>query len=485
MRLAVFSAIFSQLAACSSSSDEEPTTGIALKDGYRVAEGLFVINRADGEITQLAAVPSGGTNGGFIKFSYLDNGDGSFEFAYIPENDGDLYSFTAFFGEADILSSDPALRIRRSEQSYPNGPAYCRARHALGFGEVENTFVGLKVIDVDDFGQLDGVTVEEADAAGDLQTVQSDDRQISTDLVCANLERGLVYNHFDCQDSDSVNGCLSSGLGISEIRFKASGSSSEVPLTFPRDDDKILSSPGRPPNSPLGDNGPAVVVARDGSTHLMFERLYTTPEVFSGTPVLASEFSDGGFNALYYKHIQDDPSTAVEYEIDFRRWLERPAVHSSVPTSDIRIDAQRANWVEFTATAIFKAPSEASGYDEDVYVGILTGRFDTRMLDVSHEHKIVLDPAQVDGVVTFAEFTCRVWDRYGMAPDDNVYVYAVLTPYFLRDGRGREFIAFTTTKGLVGKLSDGVVTSPDGSAQPAEQLYESICGIAPSRTIRH
>src|SRR5262245_40951147 len=248
----------------------------------------------------------------------------------------------------------------------------------------------------------------------------------------------------------------------------------DVPLTFPGLDPKIVSSPRRPPNSTLGDNGPAVLVAGDSSLHLLFERLYTTPQVFTD-PNLADEFRTGGFNALYYKHVTDDPSAATEYEIDFSRWLDQPTVHSSVISSDLAVEPTSPDTIDFVAAADFKAPDE-SGADKDVFVGILRGRFGIDPLRADADRRIVLDPADVEGILTFAQFTCRVWDAYGIAPADKVYVYGVLYPRWLRDTRGRRWIVFSTIKGVLGELEDGVVTFANGGSQDVAQVRQSICG---------
>ena len=207
--------------------------------------------------------------------------------------------------------------------------------------------------------------------------------------------------------------------------------------------------------------------------HLMFERLYTTSEVFDD-PNLGDEFKSGGFNALYYKHIDDNPSAAPEYEIDFSRWLDRPTVHSSVISSDIRIDLRRPDAIEFVATADFKAP-DVSGSDRDVFVGILRGRFDIDPLP-DGDRRIVLDPAEVEGLLTFAQFTCAVWDAYGIAPTGKVYVYGVLYPHWLLDAEGKTWVVFSTIKGLLGTLQDGIVTFANGGTEDVEAVRRSICG---------
>jgi len=450
---------------------------VQLKAGIRLGEGIFAIDPDGRSIVQLASIPGPDAASNFVKFTFEDNCDGSFDFAYVPEiEDGGLHHFKAFFGRRGITSAAPELKLRRSRTSTPNGPAYCTARGELGFGAIEDTFVGLKTIDATDFRSLEATTIEQAEAAGQLTTVQSDDFQISTDLTCGNLASGLVFDHLDCHDSVSVNDCLSlgHGHGISAIHFKDSAAAAEIPLTFPNGDPKILSSPRRPPGSTLGDNGPVVLVAGDSSTHLMFERLYTTSEVFDD-PNLADEFKWGGFNALYYKHIDGNPSAAREYEIDFSRWLDRPTVHSSVISSDIFVDPKRPDVIEFVAAADFKAP-DASGSDKDVFVGILRGRFEVDPPPADADRRIVLDPAEVEGVLTFAQFTCGVWDAYGIAPTGKVYLYAVLYPHWLRDAEGKTWVVFSTIKGVLGTLQDGTVTFANGGTEDVDALRRSICG---------
>src|SRR5262245_43374896 len=476
-RFVVAVAALALLASCSDSHSGDAGSEVQLKEGGVPGEGIFAIDLAGRSIVQLASIPGPEDTSNFIKFTFENNGDASFDFAYVPEiEDGGLHYFQAFFGKNGVTSSDPELKLQRSSTSTPNGPAYCSVRGELGFGAIDDTFVGVKTILATDFRSLQTTTIEAADAAGTLTTVQSDDFQVSTDLACGNLASGLVFDHLDRHDSVGVNDCLSfgNGNGISAIHFKDSAEATEIPLTFPNADPKILSSPQRPPGSTLGDNGPAVLVADDGSTHLMFERLYTTAEVFTD-PNLADEFRSGGFNALYYKHIDDDPDAATEYEIDFSRWLARPVVHSSVISSDIIVGPARPDAIEFVATADFKAPG-ASGSDEDVFVGILRGRFDFDRLPPDAERRIVLDPAEVQGVLTFAQFTCRIWDAAGIAPTGKVYVYGVLYPRWLRDAVGREWVVFSTVKGLLGTLEDGVVSFTNGGTEDVEEVRRSICG---------
>jgi predicted acetyltransferase len=82
------------------------------------------------------------------------------------------------------------------------------------------------------------------------------------------------------------------------------------------------------------------------------------------------------------------------------------------------------------------------------------------------DRRIVLDATQVEGVLTYAGFTCRLWDAYGMAPTGTVYLYAVLYPRLLRGPGRSELITFSTIKGAFGTLADGIVTLPDGSQVP-------------------
>lgn len=467
------------LASCADAPRAPTTAGsVTLKEGATTGEGVFVIDLSNRAIVQLAALSSPDDAQNFVKYSFLDRGNGSFDFAYVPEAEGRMYAFTALFGRRAITSSAPSLALQRSERSSLNGPAYCQARDELGFGNIEATFVSLETIAAAEFAALDASTLEAAEAAGKTQTIVSADFEIATDLACGNLPSGLVYDHLDCHDSTSINDCLSAGNGngISTIQAKDSASAPARQLTFPEDDAKIRNSPHRPVGSTLGDNGPAVFVSGDGSLHLAFERLYSTPAIFDD-PTVASEFMTGGFNALYYKRIVDDPRAAPEYEIDFSRWLARPAPHASITSSDIRADHARPAMIEFVASGDFKGPGE-NGFDEDVFVGMLRGRFDTTDVDSSGERRIVLDPAQVEAVLTYAGFTCRLWDAYGMAPTGTVYLYAVLYPRLLRGPGGSEFITFSTIKGAFGTLADGIVTLPDGSSQPAEALHDFICAQA-------
>ena len=78
--------------------------------------------------------------------------------------------------------------------------------------------------------------------------------------------------------------------------------------------------------------------------------------------------------------------------------------------------------------------------------------------------------------MTYAQFTCRVWDAAGIAPTGKVYAYAVLYPRWLRDPAGREWVVFSTVKGLLGSLDDGIVSFTNGGMQYVEELRESICG---------
>src|SRR5262249_26496024 len=149
-------AALAQLASCSDSRSGDTSRGVQLKHGVSLGEGIFAIDVAGRSIVQLAWIPGPDDAFNFVKFTFEDNGDGSFDFAYVPEiEDGGLHYFKAFFGRHGITSSDPELKLQRSTTSTPNGPAYCTARGELGFGAIEATFVGLKTIDATEFRALE------------------------------------------------------------------------------------------------------------------------------------------------------------------------------------------------------------------------------------------------------------------------------------------------------------------------------------------
>lgn len=94
----------------------------------------------------------------------------------------------------------------------------------------------------------------------------------------------------------------------------------------------------------------------------------------------------------------------------------------------------------------------------------------------NYERSSVLITSWVNG-----QFSCQVWDGYGMAPaDENIYIYGVFAPKFL-SAQGKEHIVFSTMRNRFGSLKDGIVTFPNGGTQPAKEFYESICGAGVNR----
>ena len=414
------------------------------------ADGIYVVDRTGGDPVQLAAVHGDSSP---IKFGVLDHGDATFDIAYVQDYERNLYALhTTLDGGAT-----PQQKIARSDQWSLNGPTYCQARNELAVGIWRTTAVDVDVIDAGTLQAMSPSSVDQAIGTGVLSSLQPADFQVASDLTCGNLPAGVVYNSLDCSHSASVDACLSTP-GTSHIDYKPSLADPVQRLTFPEQDRDIVASL---PTALDGDNGPSVFVAGDGSKHVMFERNYS-----NATSAADPEFQPYGFNKLMYKHVVGDPNAATEYELDFSRWLPQPAPLEIVNSSSVRI----TDAVDFVALGVFKTPSPAGPYDDTVYMGIVAGQFDDPPND---SPKLVLDPARVQGVITFDRFTCYAWRTYGMSPDGTeVDMYLLAYPQFLGDR-----VLFSATKSRLGTLADGVVTFGDGNVETQDHLFARICAL--------
>jgi hypothetical protein len=406
-----------------------------------------------------------------IKFDVLPRGDGTFEFVYAPDLEGNLYRFTVDMDGPTPRSTPTELVLERAEGSRLNGPRFCE-RGVVAFGDVGPTSVTLATMDLDTFRERSPSTVAQARADGVLTTIQSDDLQISADLSCRNIPEGLVYNGVDCAGSTSIGDCIANTDAVGAIRLKLADEVAATTLSSPSSDPDVIASPDRPPDVPLGDADPDLVVAGDGSRHLMFERVYATSAVFDD-PTLPSEFSRFGFFKFMYKRLEPDAS-APEYELDFSRWLGRTAEHVALVTPQMRIPEAATDPIEFTALGIFKTPNADATFDEDLYTGLLVGRFDGDLSQVEDGH-IILDAADVEGVLSYGEFACHVWDTCGFISDGAVYLYALFAPRFLR-ADARDALVFSTTRERLGTVEGGVLTFANGTTTDAEAFRTSICG---------
>ena len=422
------------------------------------ADGIYVVDRSGGDPIRLAAVHGDSSP---IKFGVLDHGDGTFDVAYVQDDERTLYALQATqAGSGAISATTPRPKLVRSDRWSLNGPAYCQARDELAVGIWQTTAVEVDAIDAGTLRAMPASTVDQA--LDVLVSLEPEDFHVASDVTCGNLPSGVVYNSLDCSASASVDACLATP-GTSRIAYKPSPAVPARPLTFPAQDADVVASP---PTALDGDNGPAVVVADDGSMHVMFERNFD-----NATSAADPEFQPFGFNKLMYKHVVGDPSAATEYELDFSRWLPRPAPREIVNSSSVRI---ADGMVDFVALGVFKAPSPSSPYDDTVYMGIVAGQFDAVPTD---SRAIVLDPARVQNILTFDRFTCYAWRTYGMAPDGReVDMYALAYPLFLTLPGG-DRVAFSATKYMLGTLAGDVVTYTDGNSEPADQLLARVCAL--------
>ncbi len=434
-------------------------------------EGIYAIDLETREILALAGHRNETGGASPIKFDVLPRDDGTFEFVYAPDLEGNLYRFTADMREPTPRSTPPELVLERAEGSRLNGPRYCD-RGVVAFGDVGPTSVTLATMDAETFRERSTSTVAQARADGVLTPIQSEDFQIAADVSCRNIPEGLVYNGVDCTGTTSIDDCIADTDAVGAIRLKVSDDAAATALSAPQSDPDVIASPDRPPDVPLGDADPDLVVAGDGTRHLMFERVYATAAVFDD-PTLPSEFSRFGFFKLMYKRLEPDAS-APEYELDFRQWLGRTPEHVALVTPQMRIPQAATDSIEFTALGIFKTPNADRTFDEDLYTGLLTGRFDGDLSQVQ-DGRIVLDAADVDGVLSYAQFTCHVWDTCGYVADGDVYLYALFAPRFLRSDT-RDALAFSTTRERLGSVEDGVLTFGNGTTMDAEAFRASICG---------
>jgi hypothetical protein len=428
-------------------------------------EGVFAINLKNGEISRLAEYnnpdPNPNSLVGLLKYSFAQKKDGTFDFAYQADSDGNLYHFNANFRKNGIRSTLPQVLVPRTKTYSLIGPAYCEAQDKLAFGKLFTDRADVRSISF-------GKPSERVEFSKTMT--------VAADLTCGNLKQGLVFLLMDCRDSANLWECLGNGKGqgLSSIHLSLPGKNQTLRLTSPETDSRILKSPRRPPQSPMGDNGPSVFVDDSGRRHLTFSRLHATSEMFTN-PKLAQDLKQGGFDILYYKSLEGNPLSNPEYEIDFSAWLPRPAPHTTVLSSHILSDPLRPGNLRVAAFGLFKAPNVETGYDEDVYTGIVTSSFNPDRLPKSGEKKIVLDPAETRGVLSGPELTCKLWDQYGIAPDGNVSLYIPFFPNFLDSPDGGRFITFSTMKGQFGKWVDGKILRADGSTLSEAELRGMLC----------
>ena len=456
--------------ACS--QRHEPRLGAEDSPCSTASEGIFLLDLASREIVQLAGYDNAADDLNPIKYSFLDGGDGAFDFAFVPDLDGDLYHFQVQFDGDEIVTSDVERKLGQTDDSMLNGPAYCERQRALAFGDVGMTATGVELIDAEVLRELGNSTVTQARAAGLLTTVHARGSDVAADLNCRNLERGVVFSGLDCRDSSSVRECLATSRNVAAIHLQASATEPAEQLTFPDVDPVVAASPDRPPGNPLGDADPNVVSLDDGRAHLMFERVHATAATFDD-PLLPAEFKSTGSSRLMYKRFSPDEAAPTEYALDFSRWL--PAEHQLLVFPYLSA-TEPPDRVRFAALGVFKDPDPTMvGQQRDLFTGLLVGRFDASDLPDEPEAPIVLAADAVEGALTFAEFACYAWDRCGTTRDGSVYLYALYSPQFLHGPNGHEYLAFSTSKSRLGTVSGGDVTFADGTSQPVAALGEAIC----------
>lgn len=243
------------------------------------SEGIFLIDLTTKQLIQLVGHHNASGQQNQIKYSYLDNQDGSFDFAFVADRDGDLYHFQARLDAAAIEVTRPERKLEGTESSTLNGPAYCQARGVLGVGDVHPTRVDVQLVSAQSLRTLESSSVSEASAAGFVTPLYEEDGMIAADLNCRDLDDGILFSGLDRNESESVSECIASGRELAAIHHYAADQPSPLRQSFPEADPLVMASPDRPPGNPLGDADPNVLVEGDGG-HLMFERVHTTPEVF-------------------------------------------------------------------------------------------------------------------------------------------------------------------------------------------------------------
>jgi hypothetical protein len=447
------------LAACSNQPSPVP----------RLAAGIYVVDPLGGDPEQIASV-TGDSSG--IKFGLLDRGSGVYDFAYVQDDARTLYELTGRFENGAFVAEPPQAKLEPSGAWALNGPTYCSARGELAVGVWRTTAVDVDLIDAEALRALPATTVEAATTEGALVPLQTADDQVSTDLACGDLPAGAVFNYFDCPGSPSVDACYSSAPGHTQIDYLAAANAAVEQLTFPDDDPDIQAMPPPSANVPVtgGDNGPAIATAPDGSLHLMFERDYE-----NATSLADPEYAPSGFNKLMYKHVVDDPSAAIEYELDFSAWLPAPAPRVIVNSSGIRLDPANPHVVDLLALGVFDAPDPSGGFDDVVYNGIIASELDDRALPTDAS-TIVLDPALTSAVIDFDRFTCWAWTTFGMSANGTtVDAYMLAYPQWLVAPDGTARVAFAAMAYPMATLADGVVKYTNGATEPEAQLYARTC----------
>lgn len=454
----------SAVVACADDDGEPPTADTSICGD--ASEGIFLVDLATRDLIQLAGYDNRSGTLNQIKYSFLEGSDGEFDFAFVPDLSGDLYHFTARLDEAmETSMSEPKLVA--TDASKLNGPAYCSQQRVLSFGNAQATSVDVELVGAGELRTLERSTVAEARSEGFVTTLLAEPLHIAADLNCGD-PLGVAFTSLDCIDSDSVGSCIASGENLATIGHRQFDDPEVTKLSSPESDPLIAASPGRPPGNPLGDADPDVWID-DAGTHLMFERVHTTPEVFDN-PDLASEFRTTGFSDLVYTRPGD---ATGEYRLDFSRAL--PAEHQLLVFPHMSASG-RPGVLRFSAMGVFKTPNRTSGMDEDIFTGLFIGEFDTNALPEDPSQGISIEPSSLQQVLSFADFVCGVWDSCGMDLGGAVYLYALYSPKFIDSPDGREYLAFSTSKNQLGSVSNGIVTFPDGRTQSADDLRATICG---------
>lgn len=385
------------------------------------SSGIFIFDPVQRRATQIKAITSDGTQ---MKYSFAKRDD-AYEFVYSPEGGQEKGLIRRFSFDRASLSSSASATLGLGSNGFFNGPSFCARQNKVAYVTVNSDSTAVSALN------LSGPASAEILVAGP--------NQLSADLSCENTSEGIAYAHYGCS-SNNLAACAASENTLASIVYAAPG----VPatrITFPDQDPRIIQSPARPIDNHLGDVDPRVLSGPQGN-FLVFQRIFTTPSLFSNGAPIESDFGHNGFMESYYKEIGDFRSPKQrEFRLDFNAWVvshypedrrETVAVESVMGTSDIQILEDRPNTVDIVIGASMKS----TAYE---YNGILRGQFDRSPATEGE----TIHVQNISSIVETREFACAVWRSTGGAidRDGNIYLFLMQFPRLMEGGRLITFAA--------------------------------------------
>ncbi|MCX6125118.1 MAG: hypothetical protein NTV34_10295 [Proteobacteria bacterium] len=382
----------------------------------RIAGGIFVFDTNSRKVTQIKEVD----NGGFIKYSFRKTPNSPvYEFAYAPDAGPEKAEVRSFSFNSSTLSATASTKVNLPNNGQLNGPSLCSQQNILAFVTLSSDRLKVSALD---FG------------SATILSVVDEPKRVAADLNCEGLKSGIVYSSFTCPTSD-INACFQTDRSMTEVHY-ANKSAKTSQITFPLLDQRIIHSPNRPKAWHLGDVD-SRAIETDRGNFLVFQRIYTTPELFAGGRLANSSFAVEGFHASYFKEVGSfDSPKRKEYRLNYNSWIlshykkeqrSSVVVESIMNAPDIAVSGVDSSKIEIVIGASIKTwdGSYQPGFKFD---GLLRGRFVYSPPSTTEE----IEVESVKPILEMKEFACAIWRESDIVDNDgNINVYTHVYPRFV------------------------------------------------------